>query len=335
VTGNKIAEATVLDVGHGNSTVIRDGNGATLVVDAAPGLTLPDELHRTATQRIDNLVLSHADQDHIGGAAALLSGPLDIGTLWINTDAMKNTATYADLCQLAWERNLGRGMSVNTQLDSTVGSALKMSDVYVDVVHPTLRETMTGPRPQDHRQGPVTANQMSAVLRVRTAAGTAHLLLPGDLDRHGLDDLLARGIDLRSRVLVYPHHGGHSGDDDFDFARRLILAVQPELVIFSLGRARHRNPKPEIIAAILQVAPEARIACTQLSVRCAASTTHPATHLLDRPAAGMSTTSCCAGTIAVPLNDSAPATPAADEHRRFIATFVPTAMCISEAVPST
>ena len=61
----------LLDVGHGNSSVLVDTKG-TVVVDAGPKTGLLDFLTSHEIHEIDVLLLSHADRDHIGGAMALL-----------------------------------------------------------------------------------------------------------------------------------------------------------------------------------------------------------------------------------------------------------------------
>jgi beta-lactamase superfamily II metal-dependent hydrolase len=325
------SEVTILDVGHGNATVVRSA-GDTLVIDAALGRVLLDELIRTSTTRVEHLVLSHTDRDHIGGAAALLSGTISIGTLWFNSDATKASDTFADLRQLAYELNRAGRLAVSTQLDNTIGDALSIGSIDIAVVHPNLLSSATGPRPRDHPDGEISANQMSAVVRIaRSSEDRAHVLLAGDLDAAGLEEMLGEGADIRARVLVFPHHGGRSGGDDAEFARRLVAAVAPDVVVFSMGRGVHANPRPEIVAATRAAAPLARIACTQLSVHCApAPLTVNQSYLLARPAAGLRTSSCCSGTLVIPLSDDA-VEPTLAAHREFISEFVPRAMCLASS----
>jgi competence protein ComEC len=104
--------------------------------------------------------------------------------------------------------------------------------------------------------------------------------------------------------------------------------VEPELVIFSHGRRRHGNPRPEIVAAIRNTSPTARIACTQLSTHCASKTTAATAHLVNRPAAGLTSGSCCAGTVTIPLDASLPIGPAVLSHQQFIAAQAPSALCV-------
>jgi competence protein ComEC len=66
-----------------------------------------------------NLVLSHADKDHMGGAIALLSHPeLSVGKLWFNPDSAKETAIWDDLRAIAYEKHRSGMLEVSTALNA-------------------------------------------------------------------------------------------------------------------------------------------------------------------------------------------------------------------------
>lgn len=321
-----LPNATILDVGHGNSAVLKSGH-ETVVIDAAPGPTLLDELERTATAAVEHLVLSHADSDHIGGAAAILSGHIPVGTVWYNSDGVKDSETFRDLRALTYQLHKAGQLKVRTQLDNTLENELSSGEMTVRVLHPTLMTSSTGPRPVDHRFGEVTANQMSAVMHV-LFNGVGEVLLPGDLDYAGLSELLSGGCDMSSKVLVYPHHGGRSGGDDVEFARKIMTAASPGIVVFSMGRGRYANPRQDVVSAIVHEWPDVRIACTQLSRACAAGlSVGERMHLAPLPAAGRSTSSCCAGSIKLGFGADRSLSPSASDHESFIDDHAPTAMC--------
>lgn len=78
--GDGVARATVLDVGQGLAVVVRTRH-RTLVYDTGPPLgpgfdatraAVIPFLERAGVQRVDTLVVSHADSDHSGGARSLL-----------------------------------------------------------------------------------------------------------------------------------------------------------------------------------------------------------------------------------------------------------------------
>lgn len=319
-------EVTILDVGHGNAAVLRCGGG-TVVVDAAPGVTLPNELERTSTRHLEHLVLSHADKDHIGGAVGLLSGSLSVGTLWFNPDAVKQTDVFDDLRALAFNLHEAGRIQVSTNLNSGARAALSLEGMDVDVVHPDILGASTGPRPSGHRHGSATANSVSAVLRV-VVQGAGEVLLCADLNAEGLRTLLSRGIDLSARVLVFPHHGGRSGGDDRAFARELCAAVSPEIVIFSLARGGFLNPQPDIVAGVRDAIPSAHIACTQLSARCQPNDVREEpSHLAPRPAAGRAGIACCGGSLVIAAGDAREDLPQLSRHAAFITDAVPTPLC--------
>jgi beta-lactamase superfamily II metal-dependent hydrolase len=312
-------EITILDVGHGNCAVIRDRKNV-LVVDVGSARTLIAELRRARIQRIEHLALSHADQDHIQGAAELIAhNEFSVGTLWINPDPTKRSETFLDLVTAAADRHNHGMLNVCTALNVGVGEQLNLGRIGVEVLHPTIRYALIGPITGDHPLGPVTSNSMSAVLRI-TLDGAPAALLPGDLDAKAFRSILDEKIDITAPVLVFPHHGGHAGGNDRSFARDLTAAVKPGLIVFSQGREHFHNPRPDIVAGIRDALGYVPVACTQLSRNCQPGQTPEGTqHLLDRPAIGRVGRSCCAGTVVI-TRDSDGVTwgPGSTAHSQFI-----------------
>ena len=95
----------ILDVKHGNSAVLIDDSG-TIVIDAGLGSELLDFLQRNKITKIDVLILSHADQDHIGGAMSLLSSKdIEIKDVYLNTDSQKGSLSWDDLAYTLWDHH--------------------------------------------------------------------------------------------------------------------------------------------------------------------------------------------------------------------------------------
>lgn len=328
-----VTDLIVLDVGHGNTTVIR--SDVVVVVDAAPRRTLIDELERDPVDRIDHLVLSHADSDHIGGAIAALShDEFSVSTLWLNPDCEKDSAVWGDLLAFAAAMNRAGNLRVVLSLNVGTSPIVSAGGLSIDVLHPDVELAARGPVGRIGEFGAVSSNAASAVLRVKND-GRPIALLAGDANQFAVQRMLEADIDLSADVLIFPHHGGHSDGDDYEFARSLSLAVDPIAVVFSLSRSGFRNPLPEIVRGVREGAPAARIACTQLSSRCCAPGTaglsnvvQGATHWLDLPAAGAPAGSRCAGSLHIrAVGEKVQVLPEEDAHRVFIALAAPNAMC--------
>jgi len=292
----------LLDVGHGNCAIAQDGREVA-VIDAPKTPVLPQCLAAQANPTVRRLVLSHADQDHIGGAAALLAHEvLSVQELWINPNSQQYSKTYLDLLTAARDRHRRGDLQVSTNLNIGVGRQLSFGRVEIQVLHPDILYAGVGPTGAGHPWGRITGNGMSAVLRV-SLAGLPAVLLPGDMDARAFEVLVDSGSDLATPVLVFPHHGGSAhGGSDREFAARLCEVVQPQLIVFSIGRRRLANPSPEIVAGIRATAPGAHIACTQLSRHCHGVDISPAVfdHVLaDLPAAGLASGACCAGSLSI------------------------------------
>ncbi len=313
-------EIAILDVGHGNCSIVYDGQ-AHMIVDVAQELTALADLQQMQCTDIGNLVLSHADADHIRGAAALLAHPdIRVGNLWVNPDPTKISELFLDLMYAAQDYHSEGRLGVFTNLNVGANPSLSAGRVGVEIVHPGIAYAISGQSNAKRPQGSISSNGMSAVLRV-SLDGERAVLLPGDLDDKGLTAILDSGRDISAPVLVFPHHGGRSGaSDEAEFARRLCMAVRPRLVIFSHGRNVFRNPRVDIVAGIASSGVEVQLVCTQLSKACHALEERliPG-HLLNRPAKGKPSGSCCAGSIVIRLIDGEIVwEPSIDGHSKFV-----------------
>ncbi|MFI1938192.1 ComEC/Rec2 family competence protein [Streptomyces purpureus] len=323
-------EAVILDVGHGNCAVLRDGDRC-VIVDAKSDKLLYRELIASGVRRIEHLVLSHADSDHIAGALRLLPNEdFEIGTVWLNADSDKDSLKWHELLVLLSQLTRGGRLKTRLGICDQQDWELSLDRVMIDVLHPALIDIGHGTGRAGKIRPEMTTNGMSVVLRV-LMDGIPALLLPGDLDAAGLEQVIGRSKDATAHVLVYPHHGGHSGaGSERDFAKQLCEVVDPSVVVFSMGRGSFHNPLREVVEQIGVSRPEARVACTQLSPNCHAGDV-PAVqppHLLDRPSAGAVSSRCCAGSLRIAVRESALAvSPTPEDHAAWIEGHVDAPMC--------
>lgn len=221
---------------------------------------------------------------------------------------------------------------VITQLTTETVLDIPESGIQIEILAPSSVLAMSGPGGMDLQNRRLTANSMSVVIRI-VVDTKPEVLIMGDMDRTGFENLRDDYPQLHARVLVFPHHGGASGfNDDFDFARELCVRVDPELVVFSIGRSSRFNfPKPQIVQGVRAASSQPlHIACTQLSRRCAENIpTESSSHLTNEYARGKRSNQCCAGTISIALGETGKDNEQSflKQHRNFVVMHVPDALC--------
>jgi len=170
---------TLLDVGQGLATVIQTRNHVMVYdtgaryseqTDMGESVLLPFLRYR-AIDAIDLLVVSHGDNDHSGGSAALMTAmpkaKLLTSASWLDRPAVAD--------------------------DCLAGQSWSWDGVTFQVLSPG--ETAF-----------LKENDNSCVIKV--VAATAAFLLTGDIEASAERDLLERyGSDLASTVMLAPHHG--------------------------------------------------------------------------------------------------------------------------------
>lgn len=220
-------EVLVADVGQGSAVLLRTREHL-LVYDAGPRYTAESDagvrvllplLRARGERRIDLLMLSHRDIDHVGGAASLLAA----------MPVMALSSSMADGHALL-RRDLPHRRCA-------AGQGWDWDGVQFQVLHPLPGEPAASARP----------NTLSCVLRVQGSDGRS-LLLAGDIEAAQEAALLAREpVALRSQVLLVPHHGSRSSSTE-----AFIAAVAPATAVVQAGyRNRFGHPAPEVEARYL------------------------------------------------------------------------------------
>lgn len=239
----------IVDVKHGNSAVLIDTKGI-VVVDAGNGSKLLEFLSEKNISQIDVLLLSHADSDHIGGVMALLnSGVIEIKAIYVNPDATKNSTLWDDLTYSLYDRDKQNEITFELNITPNLTGKINQGEVHIEILAPSKYLIAKGSGSTDRKKNKLTTNSISAIVRF-IHQNKPIILIPGDIDQIGLDNLLQDSNDISAWLLVFPHHGGHAGKDIKGFTTQICQAVQPEKVVFSIGDNSNRFPLKEVIETI-------------------------------------------------------------------------------------
>lgn len=209
---------TTYDVGQGLAVLVRTQSRA-LLYDAGPAYGAESDsgarvivpaLRGEGISRLDLVVLSHEDSDHVGGALSVLE-TFEIGAL---------ASSLGDAHPL-------NGLAPSAR-SCARGERWEWDGVRFEFLHPAPGRA--APR----------RNDRSCVLRV--AAGGRAMLLTGDIERAAETELL--DLELKSDVLLVPHHGSRTSS-----STQFIAAVAPSVAIVPVGyRSRFGHPSGEVLA---------------------------------------------------------------------------------------
>jgi competence protein ComEC len=217
-------ELVAADVGQGSAILVRTASHL-LVHDAGPQFSRDSDagqrillpmLRALGESRTDELLLSHRDADHVGGAPALLKKG--------RVDRMRASLEPGHPLL---------GLNLPTTV-CAAGQRWEWDGVQFDILHPAPGAAMAGVKP----------NTVSCVLRVQGANGRS-ALLTGDLEAEQERHLVATlGPALKSTVLLVPHHGSHTSS-----TTEFLAAVQPAVAVIQVGyRSRFGHPHADVLA---------------------------------------------------------------------------------------
>ena len=224
-------EIHAIDVGQGDAIAVRSPAGRWILIDTGPRSISFDAgrarvlpfLRDHGVRRLDAMILTHPDADHIGGAAAILDA-VEVG-LVVDPAIPAGKNQYLETLDAA-----RRGRS--RWLAARAGRELRFDDVTIEFLAP---DTVF----LDDR---TAANDYSVVFRLEYGAFAALFL--GDAPV-AVEERVVRGDEDRfaASLLKVGHHGSRTSTGD-----SLLDTMRPDLALLSVGRRnRYGHPDPMVL----------------------------------------------------------------------------------------
>jgi competence protein ComEC len=231
--GSDGIEIHLLDVGQGDATAIRSPAGRWLLVDAgiaragfdAGEARVVPYLADRGVRRLDALIITHPDADHMGGAGAVIRA---LRPRWIGGPAV--VAGKAQYLALLRESQAAGVKWVAVRR----GMELDMDGMTVTILYPD-------------RPGMVVDDANDASVIMRVAYGEFAALLTGDAPVRVEELLVDRlGRTLDADLLKVGHHGSSTSTSP-----RLLEATGARTAVVSAGRAnRYGHPHGDVLARL-------------------------------------------------------------------------------------
>lgn len=211
-------ELTVLDVGQGTAIIVRTQQH-TLVYDTGPRysrqldtgkMAVLPYLRALGVRRLDTLVISHADNDHIGGAHSLAS-------VMPPRQLLSGQPQHID-----WQQ----------AQQCQAGQHWQWDGVRFEMLYPESSQELFAQ----------TDNNHSCVLKISNAQ--QQILLTGDIEEFVELQLVRNYRErLKASILLVPHHGSKTSSSE-----ALLDTVQPDYAIFTMAAFnRFGFPHPDVL----------------------------------------------------------------------------------------
>ena len=234
-----------LDVGQGDSALVTFPNGETMLIDGGGqrrfGVTEGDEkeefepdsprigeavtsafLWARGYSKIDYLVATHADADHIQGLTDVAEN-FDVRFALVGRSPVGDT----DFDEFAAALKL-RQVPLET---ISRGDELEIGGVRIQVVYPK----------PDPTRAAISDNDHSVVMRF--IFGDRKILMTGDIERSAEMNILGMPEEVAADVIKVPHHGSRTSSTD-----QFVSSVHPSLAVISVGkRSIFGHPHREVV----------------------------------------------------------------------------------------
>ena len=233
---------TFLDVGQGDSAVIELPAGEVILIDGGATYERFDMgrsvvapfLWNRGIRRIDHVIGTHPQLDHVGGLAWILAH-IHVENFWTN-GVIRNEDFWRKIEGVLAQQHLQARVAEEGQLISA-GAACSM--------------TVLSPRPHGESSPAAKSeslNNLSVVTEL--SCGDRRMLFTGDIEREALARLTRSGILGHVALLKVPHHGAQSS-----LEHTWLNTIRPDIAVVSAGRRNpYGHPVGEVLAAYRSVA---------------------------------------------------------------------------------
>lgn len=221
---------SVLDVDQGQAVLVVAPDGSAALIDAGRSQTRIREeiepyVRSLGVEAFDYLILSHPDQDHVGGMPQVLeSFPV---ASWVDPGIPTANQTYENTIGIVLDREIPAMLARQ-------GEQLELGGVTMTLLWPPEEFILSGDEPD--------SNENSVVVLI--SFDDIDILIPGDLERRGEAALVDRyGGELESDILVAGHHGSNTSS-----TAGFLDAVNADVAVISAGEGNpYGHPHDEVL----------------------------------------------------------------------------------------
>jgi beta-lactamase superfamily II metal-dependent hydrolase len=220
-----------LDVGQGDSSLLRLPDGNNVLIDAGTpdaADTVVTALRARGVKSLDMVIMTHPHADHVGGVHKVLQAfptrlVLDAG---VNHPIHAYERILKDVEEMGIALKLGRP-----------GLAKRYGPVSLEVLAPS------GPLLKHTRSD---VNNASIITRWRWNDVT--LLQTGDAEQEELNQLMKTRTELSATILKVPHHGSR-----YTCNKAFLDRVKPKLAVISCAKVNdYHHPHKQAVARLRQ-----------------------------------------------------------------------------------
>lgn len=220
VTAGHEMRVHFIDVGQGDSILIESPNGKTMLIDGGvkgAGQQVVSYLKELGVNKLDQVVATHPDADHIGGLIPVLQTiPIE---QFYDSGKVHTSQTFEEMLMAIDQKNIPYYVP-------KTGDLIEFDkDVTVKVLNANEHATDN--------------NDASIVLKV--AYGNVSFLLTGDAGIALEKEMMQN--DVTATILKAGHHGSNTSSSE-----EFIRAVKPEVTILSYGEDnKYGHPHAEVV----------------------------------------------------------------------------------------
>lgn len=202
-----ILEVHYIDVGQGDCTLIKCGDKSMLIDagDNDKGTLIQNYLQKQGISRLDYVIATHPDSDHIGSMDVILyKFPCDTV---IMSDVKRDTRTYRDVIKVIEDKQY-------KVTRPQVGDVYKLGDAEFTILAPV----------SEYKD----VNNTS--IGIRLTYGNNSFVFTGDGEGQAEKDILANGMNLDCDVYKVAHHGSKDST-----SKEFLNAMSPAYAVISCG----------------------------------------------------------------------------------------------------
>ena len=229
-------EVYFLDVGQGDSILIRTPDNQDILIDGGPGQTVLMRLAAVLPfwdRDIELMILTHPHDDHVAGLVPVLER-YQVEQVWYTQAAYENP-NYLEFQKIIQEKNIPHQKTF-------YGNKLEVGEnLFLETLYPFSNMDLNEIE---------NINNTSIINRL--VYGETEFLFTGDAETEVEEILLHNQLDLHADLLKAGHHGSKTAS-----SKEFLAAVQPKIVMIQCGLGNKFNhPHFKTLLALQEIGVE-------------------------------------------------------------------------------